>query len=79
MTQAPIKKEFLRDIAVAEYCLEEFKKELQRVDTYDPRYRRTRASRLAALRKELHKILMEIEKEYGGGLYDGDKVQEWIK
>ena len=71
MKQAPIKKEFLKDIAVAEYCLEEFKKELQRLETYGPPYRRqTRRSRLASLRKELHNVLYGIEMNYGGGRYD---------
>ena len=68
-----IKDAFLKDIIVAEYCLDKFKEELKRTDS-DGIYRLTRKSKLNSLRKELNSILLQIEREYQGGIYNFEKV-----
>ena len=69
-----IKKEFQKNIIFVEHCINKFREELDRVDSFDRLKRATRKSKLNALRKQINEELLLIEKTYGGGIYDYERV-----
>lgn len=70
-----IKEEYKDKLIVSDYLYNEFKQELERVDSHDNTIRATRKTRLQNLRKEINTILIDVERNYGS-IYSYEKINE---